>query len=170
MLPDTKPLSATPGDLSPNMATLADIAITRVDPQENSTSGDIHELVTFLHAATGDDIYEQLRLQFVEHFKKLIESEAGICHVARLKGGGGGQVIGFALFKLRFGGTREPSRKFVASSQQKSIHAAFSARHNEKPKAVEVEFSGDPVLTGFRDSLESKSQKFSAADGDCLSE
>ncbi|MBH1945642.1 hypothetical protein I5L01_15605 [Erythrobacter sp. YJ-T3-07] len=87
--------------------------------------------------------------------------------MARVKGDEKDQIVGIALFKLRFGGWRDPHLDFAASSQQAELHADVFAGEDDGPPLRE--FVGDPVLDGFKERLRTDGQAFPEIDEDLLS-
>jgi hypothetical protein len=151
------------------MATLADFDIARLTPGEVSSIKDAEKLTEVYEVATNDGIYRKLKGPIAEYFKDMVDLNSGILQVARLKNDETKRVVGIALFKLRFRGPRDSGWKFVATAQQRDLHASIFATEAGDVRPVVREFTGDPVLTRFKECLETDGQKFTVIDEDILS-
>jgi hypothetical protein len=141
------------------MASLRDFNI------QIATIDDADELVQTFKDATNDGIYDILGDHYAATFRYLMHNNCGVFQVARLKGDVDGPIAGLALFKLRFGGWRDPEAQFSATSQHRDLHAKLFM--TGRPLLNEA--SGDPVFTQFQVSLEAGMQTFSEAEEDVLS-
>lgn len=151
------------------MATLADFEISRIDHEQVLSTRLLDDIVDIFRVATNDQIYDQLRSDFCEYFKDLVECNAGIIQVARLRTAEEATIAGIALFKLRFSGWHKPDWEFGATSKQIDLHASIFATETGEVSPVTREFTGDPVLTSFKEFLEADGKCFAEADEDLLS-
>lgn len=150
------------------MAALADFEISRISPDQVRTAEDAGKLVDVFHAATKDDIYQRFRSHLAACFKDIVDLNSGVFQVARLKNDLGDQILGVALVKLRFGGSRDPKWKFVATARQTALYSDIFATGLEETRPIRREFTGDPVLTRFTECLEAEGQTLAEIDEDIL--
>ncbi|KAH6652038.1 hypothetical protein BKA67DRAFT_344883 [Truncatella angustata] len=150
------------------MTSLADFTISRITPEQVSSVKYAEKLVDVFRAATNDGIYDKLGASVAGYLQDLVRYNSSILQVARLGADDRSYVVGFALFKLRFKGWRDPYWEFTSSSQQTELQASIFAAEGSTLSPVTREFTGDPVLQGFSESLKIDGQTFSEIDEDLL--
>jgi hypothetical protein len=152
------------------MAELEDFEIFRITAEHVSSAADARQLVDIFKAATDDAFYDTLGDRLAEYFRDMIKFGSGGFQAARLKGGGKSHIVGIALFKLRFGGWRDPTWQFVATPEQTDLYESVFSVGNTKARSLVREAAGDPVITAFKDSLEANGKSFEELDEDLLGE
>ncbi|KAK9777627.1 hypothetical protein SCAR479_05675 [Seiridium cardinale] len=150
------------------MTAITDFEIIRISPEHVSSVRGAEKLVEFLMVATNDVIYDKFKDCMVEYYKDMIDFNTGIIQIAHLKNDEQKRVVGMASFKLRFGGWRDADWEFVATARQTDLHTSIFATELGDAKPIAREFTGDPVLTGFKERLESDSREFSEIQEDIL--